>query len=172
MSAPPLEHQTTNFQLEPKSSAEHWVSCSRLPNEVRTWQEFGSDRWGSHAPGEPTWASKLRWTSEELQELVKRGSSRGGSGGSPENEAGAGRCCQSAGLRAQLHGGGCLVPALFSSLRQGHSGRRRQSVRMPQTLPRRPEDSHRLTPSRVSLNQLLISLASLSLGQLHAFGSS
>lgn len=45
------------------------------------------------------------------------------------------------GLRAQLHGGGCQVPALLSSLRPGHSGRRRQSVNMPQTLPRRPENA-------------------------------
>lgn len=34
----------------------------------------------------------MRWTREELQELVKRGSSRDGRGGSPENEVGAGRC--------------------------------------------------------------------------------
>lgn len=30
--------------------------------------------------------------------MVKRGSSRGGSGGSPENEADAGRCCESVGF--------------------------------------------------------------------------
>lgn len=116
-------------------------------------------------PGELTWASKLRWTREELLQLVKRGSPRGGSSGSPENEVGAGQCCESVGFEHSSIAATAKFRLCFLLSRPGHSGRRRQSIKMPQTLPRRPENSLRPTPGH-SLNQLVNSLATPSLASL------
>lgn len=82
-----------------------------------------------HAPGELTWASRSRWTREELQELVKRGSPRGGRSGSPENEAGAGQCCEAVGF-----GHSCRVPALFFFAPAGSLWETSAVGQMPQTL--------------------------------------
>lgn len=115
-----------------------------------------------------TWASTLK---RAWGRVTGVGSPRGGRRAAPDSEA----CrpgLRAPGLRALLHGGGCQVPAALSSAPSGRVtlGDAVQSVRMPQTLPRRPEDSLRPAPGRVSL-QLPVT-SSLPLGQPQPLRSS